>query len=461
MLSGGLQSDEMVDNLIDQIKDLQERTSILESYPVGADVSIAFLVAAFDAHSSTIAQADYVCDGTADNVEIQAAIDALPSGGGKINLSAGTFNISSTVNGASDVLIDGTGRRATILKWTGGTNDVMFNFEEFRDWGFRQCGFDGDNITGITIIKTGGSTDNTRSRFLTLERLNIENANIGIDFGLNDDNKTDDTSLYDVFFRFCATGIAYPYTTISMFGGSFGASAGNEGTAVILLSDSVATVDLKFWGVTFAAQKYIVDIRDDYDVAAIQFNGCWIEDVSRSIIAKTTGSANKEIRGLVFIECEIGVGSNHNESYPYLDFNNLNVSLMIIGGLIDVAATKTFTVDMDSVTNSFFAVGVKGLDNLQTSGAGSFAYGDVRFNSQTLNWMNYGSSSILSGYTSQVVGHGLSGTPTIINICFREQADNDYGRWWVDNIGASNFTVNVTTNPGASNLDFVWEAKVR
>jgi len=41
--------------------------------------------------------ANYVCDGVADNVEIQAAINALPANGGKIQLSEGTFNISATI----------------------------------------------------------------------------------------------------------------------------------------------------------------------------------------------------------------------------------------------------------------------------------------------------------------------------------------------------------------------------
>jgi hypothetical protein len=74
---------------------------------------------------------------------------------------------------------------------------------------------------------------------------------------------------------------------------------------------------------------------------------------------------------------------------------------------------------------------------------------------------NWGTDSIASGTTSKVVAHGLSATPTKINIAFREQGTNDYGRWWVDNIGSSTFQVNVSADPGASNLDFDWEAKVR
>lgn len=69
-----------------------------------------------------------------------------------------------------------------------------------------------------------------------------------------------------------------------------------------------------------------------------------------------------------------------------------------------------------------------------------------------------GTDSITSGATSKAVSHGLSYTPTIdqIMITFAEQGTNDYGRWWVDTIGASQFTVNVSADPGASNLDFGW-----
>lgn len=40
-----------------------------------------FLVAASDASAGSKKRADYICDGTADDVEIQAAFDALPGGG--------------------------------------------------------------------------------------------------------------------------------------------------------------------------------------------------------------------------------------------------------------------------------------------------------------------------------------------------------------------------------------------
>ena len=51
----------------------------------------------------------WVCDGTDDQVEIQAAIDALPAGGGKIALSEGEYNLSDRVNNKDNVRITGVG----------------------------------------------------------------------------------------------------------------------------------------------------------------------------------------------------------------------------------------------------------------------------------------------------------------------------------------------------------------
>ena len=54
--------------------------------------------------------ADYVCDGTADQVEIQAAIDALDAGnvGGRIILLEGTYNIAASITfnaGDEDIVL--------------------------------------------------------------------------------------------------------------------------------------------------------------------------------------------------------------------------------------------------------------------------------------------------------------------------------------------------------------------
>ena len=37
----------------------------------------------------------FLCDGVADDVQIQAALDALPRWGGLVNLSGGTFSVEN------------------------------------------------------------------------------------------------------------------------------------------------------------------------------------------------------------------------------------------------------------------------------------------------------------------------------------------------------------------------------
>lgn len=71
-------------------RDIQVKLPISKS----ADI----VIAAYDAPDNWKAAADYVCDGKADDVEINAAINALGVNGGKILLSTGTFYITNPID---------------------------------------------------------------------------------------------------------------------------------------------------------------------------------------------------------------------------------------------------------------------------------------------------------------------------------------------------------------------------
>ena len=72
------------------------------------------IVAAADADPKSKVGADYVCNGTDDWEKIQAAINALPSTGGKIFITAGNYKLHSAINLVkNDVTVMGEG---------GGTN---------------------------------------------------------------------------------------------------------------------------------------------------------------------------------------------------------------------------------------------------------------------------------------------------------------------------------------------------
>jgi hypothetical protein len=68
--------------------------------------------------------ADYVCDGTDDDVQFQQALDALPSGGGRIAVLAGTYSFSNAVTRAIDnVTWEGVGRASYLTR--DGVNPVI------------------------------------------------------------------------------------------------------------------------------------------------------------------------------------------------------------------------------------------------------------------------------------------------------------------------------------------------
>jgi len=82
---------------------------------VSSGGSATLVVAASDSSAKSKARADYVCDGTADDVQIQAAIDAIATTGGCIILLEGTFILESSIVPTNNITIQGMGA-STILK---------------------------------------------------------------------------------------------------------------------------------------------------------------------------------------------------------------------------------------------------------------------------------------------------------------------------------------------------------
>ncbi|MFA7169266.1 MAG: hypothetical protein WC178_00205 [Candidatus Paceibacterota bacterium] len=102
--------------------------------PAWANVtrSATFVVAASDSSELSKQQADYVCDGVDDQIEIQAAIDALPSGGGTITLSSGSFFQSSPITITKPTAFSGyaaifTNVGAITGAWSVEADDVVFD----------------------------------------------------------------------------------------------------------------------------------------------------------------------------------------------------------------------------------------------------------------------------------------------------------------------------------------------
>lgn len=88
---------------------------------------------------------DYICDGVDDNVQFQAALNALPNVGGKLVVLAGQYNFSATVSRAiNNIVIQGVGI-GTYITYNGV--NPPFSVGGQTGWEFQDLKTDAGGIT--------------------------------------------------------------------------------------------------------------------------------------------------------------------------------------------------------------------------------------------------------------------------------------------------------------------------
>ena len=123
---------------IDTLLNTVNRSNISATHKITRSATL--VIAASDSSAKSKAQADYVCGGTADNVEIQAALDALPDAGGEIHLLEGTYQLAATVTRAIDnVTISGCGY-STYVKYNNSS--FLFSVGSQANWLFSNMRID-------------------------------------------------------------------------------------------------------------------------------------------------------------------------------------------------------------------------------------------------------------------------------------------------------------------------------
>lgn len=86
-----------------------------------------YVVAASQASNASRQLADYVSDDTDDQVQIQAAIDALPEAGGKVFLSEGTFLVRDEIHiTKNNVTLEGQGHSTVLQLPDGFSADKLY-----------------------------------------------------------------------------------------------------------------------------------------------------------------------------------------------------------------------------------------------------------------------------------------------------------------------------------------------
>ncbi len=474
----------------------------------GTGRSATYVVASNDAPAHVKRQADYECNGTADDVEIQAAIDALPSGGGKVVLSEGTFNIAASVALVSNIFLMAQGT-STILKPSADVDVLIQGATTHTDYHLSSFTIDGDRANrtaghGILfqgvercIIENlyihdcdndGLTLFNDASRSVIRNVTVIDNDEHGIFVDQSDDvriegcyaegNGTDGIRVASGSTRNADDVIISHCTAFNNtgFGLAQSATAGTMNRAVISACTSSSNT---LEGINFrrvASGSITGNICTDSDTA----EGITVYQSDRVDVNGNNSFANNGIGISIHDSSQIEVVGNHVEDngdpgsaadFPGITVNadaeNINhvlISNNQCGGNgtygINVNAQATRTLANCLITSNRL------YDNLTSAynagGAGTIAATVLVRGNDGYVTENSGTATITSGNTSVTITHSLDVTPTLddLSVTFGEQGTNDYGRWWIDTITSTQFNINVSADPGASNLDLAWKAMV-
>ncbi len=190
----------------------------------------------------------WLCDGTADETEINAAITAVnAAGGGKVELSEGTFILSDSVVPLAKVTLQGAGKLVTIIRCTDPSKSVISETAGVDYYGIRDLAVSypsasitavGDNVSGKARI-TAALTIGTGQKVAVCNTTDYDGIYTeGVDLTVIDST------------HFDITGVAYT----------------SSQTGVAYLNATVNSIELAHHGDTGYSWKFIIDNVEAYNV---------------------------------------------------------------------------------------------------------------------------------------------------------------------------------------------------
>ncbi len=414
-------------------------------------------------------------DGSTDDATaLQAAIDAAIAAKKPLMLPPGTAIIGTTLTVNSAVTVIGAGREATTLKATASLNDYVITFNSGQNGvaivGAHLCDF---TIDGNSANESaGGGIKADGAVQCSFERLHFTSC---YDWGLKlgpmpggafgHHNRVmqclfDQGGLSAGFGGGVWTTSSDENWFISSDFEYLGGSSNPIGSNPIMFYDQAGLQHIT--GANFVAGLHnCIGVRvqnaKDTKIVACTFDGIAGDSV---FIAGT--------RCMIVGNMFTSPGDNGSAaaSGVHLEFNtHYNV---ITGNVLETAvnANKTRSLIREESTggsgdniitsNTLVTNAAATVALLESSGAAT----TIIRNNVGYTTESSGTATVLNGATSIAVTHNLSVTPALGNISVTPT--NSLGsatKFWISGAGATQFTINVDVDPGATTATFAWTAR--
>ena len=481
----------------------------------------------------------FACDGTADDVQIQAALTAAnTAGGGRVIIlnSTTNYDITAKLTIYGNTILEAEDYGGVTLKAKTSLNDrLMVNTA--RDVG-SGTDYNVDIRNFIFDCNGANQTGSTAPTFSRTDRLNLINCKFinaydslllitgspsyinnncllrDVHFiGTNQQSSTDlvdigngyNITLDNTYWYNAKTTSGISMCSLSyiknlvILGGKF--DGNNNGSPLVIYGCDGAILGAEVVnsyesGIRLEPWMEVTPIRN---MTGLRIIGNDIHHNTQSGIWSRHGTANFAddywTRGVKIIGNDIhdnarnglhltyhkGIDISHNDIYnnstsgagTYFAVNLTTPGVTYTYGVYDAIISRNHFFDTQGSVTQTKAFNIDNANGVQIEGNDFKNITTVKteVNSPTGIRMrnnigyvteNSGTGTIASGATTAVVTHGLGVTPTLddLSIVFGEQGTADYGRWWISSITSTQFTLNVSVDPGASNLDFAWKAIV-
>jgi parallel beta-helix repeat protein len=467
--------------------------------------------------------ADYNTDGTADQTEINNAINAAnTAGGGIVLLREGTYTISSAISIKNNVLLLGEGYTATIIKKVASGNFSAIAGSTVNNFAVRDLKIDGNKTNSAT---GRGLSFNTCTNVL-VNRVYVTDAVEGIF----------NAACSDITYKDCISDSNYEWNYYT-YGGtrikiltsqSLNAKAGTfEGFGMafyqncsyceavgnyiynsahngLQMNAGSATADVV--GMIFrdntvvsAGNRGIMVTNDNntfYIKRAAIVNNRVVSSADQGIylinVYDSSVEGNKSslaVQGGIAIETSQNciITGNTCLSNTKYGINFLGTTNSVISGNVCLSNgfKGIYLQDQSlSVSTGNIIIGNRSLSNTQGgihsigSSDSNIFIGNNCANNTTSNMSLVGSSNIVrdnigyitensgtttvaNGATTATVTHGLGTTPAVDDITLTPT--NNMGnatKFWVSSPTSTQFTINVNTDPGATTATFAWRGVI-
>ena len=396
----------------------------IEAGIADAGGSASMTVAANDSPTKLKNRADYVCDGVADDVQIQAAIDELPSGGGKVFISEGHYITGASIHlRAKPLHICGAGKDVTYITLGDGVNDSIIKYTESVSETFllmQDFTIDGNKdantvaSSGIEIAPTGGA-HLWDAVFKNIFILRFKNRA----FITND--------AHDYIFDHCIFEYCDGQYALELVGGF------NPVLQSCLIKLNGGR------GIRSAA-------------AQLSMSGCSVVD--NGGCGMIVEGENDLIHGNIFYKN----GSDAANTYEDVWLVSCAGESVIVGNtFLGTDHKNAIRIESDNniITDNLIK-GTTGTPIWNNGGTGNY----VRNNHGYVTEAS-GTETIATAATSVDVTHGLAVTPTADDISVTPAGSLlAASSFWIDTIGASTFRINVNGAPGGAGVLFAWKAIV-